>query len=119
MQSDLKQKWIEALRSGKYEQGQMFLNRSNTYCCLGVLCEISVSDSDIEKRFKDSTICYDDCEYELSYELKKKFDLTEDQCLILMGMNDGSHSVFSAKEANLEKRKYSFLEIADWIEKNL
>ena len=37
--------WIEALRSGKYKQGQAVLRRierdgSATHCCLGVLSEI-------------------------------------------------------------------------------
>ena len=32
-------KWIENLRSGKFQQGYGFLCRDNKYCCLGVLCE--------------------------------------------------------------------------------
>jgi hypothetical protein len=34
-------KWVEALRSGKYKQGQHHLKWNNTFCCLGVLCDIS------------------------------------------------------------------------------
>ena len=33
--------WIEALRSGKYEQGRMYLNLGGKFCCLGVACDIS------------------------------------------------------------------------------
>lgn len=37
----IKTKWVDALRSGAYKQGQYTLRRSdNTYCCLGVLHEI-------------------------------------------------------------------------------
>ena len=33
--------WVAALRSGKYEQGIGFLRRhNNTYCCLGVACDL-------------------------------------------------------------------------------
>ena len=32
--------WIEALRSGKYEQGIMALCRNNKFCCMGVLADI-------------------------------------------------------------------------------
>jgi hypothetical protein len=40
-QKELVQKWIDALRSGNYQQGQRRLRRvNNTYCCLGVLCDI-------------------------------------------------------------------------------
>lgn len=32
--------WIEALRSGKYKQGQRALKNGDKYCCLGVLQEL-------------------------------------------------------------------------------
>lgn len=35
------QKWVKALRSGKYKQTKSELKDNNGYCCLGVLCEIS------------------------------------------------------------------------------
>jgi hypothetical protein len=42
MNEELKQKWVEALRSGKYKQGKQALrNKADCYCCLGVLCELS------------------------------------------------------------------------------
>lgn len=34
------QKWIDALRSGKYKQGMYSLQGPNGYCCLGVACEL-------------------------------------------------------------------------------
>lgn len=40
MNKRIKSDWIEALRSGDYEQGMEFLNRDGTFCCLGVLCDI-------------------------------------------------------------------------------
>lgn len=37
-----KDKWIKALRSGKYTQGKYKLKTSgNKFCCLGVICEIT------------------------------------------------------------------------------
>lgn len=33
------QKWIDALRSGKYAQGCYQLQTKDGYCCLGVACE--------------------------------------------------------------------------------
>lgn len=42
MNQEVKQLWVEALRSGKYEQGKYCLRTAEgKYCCLGVLCEIS------------------------------------------------------------------------------
>ena len=37
----LKDKWIAALRSGKYKQGKGALQRNESFCCLGVLCEVA------------------------------------------------------------------------------
>lgn len=34
-------KWIKALRSGRYEQGISRLRTDDSYCCLGVACDIS------------------------------------------------------------------------------
>lgn len=37
----IKEKWCEALESGRYEQGTRVLaTMTNTFCCLGVLCEV-------------------------------------------------------------------------------
>ena len=33
--------WVEALRSGEYEQGTGQLRKDNAYCCLGVACDVS------------------------------------------------------------------------------
>lgn len=40
MNSQIKQKWIDALLSGKYTQGQSKLYSGDGFCCLGVLCDI-------------------------------------------------------------------------------
>ena len=32
--------WMDALRSGKYEQGKGALRRDGKFCCLGVLCDV-------------------------------------------------------------------------------
>lgn len=42
MNKQIAKKWIKALRSGEYKQGQTGRLKSDTgYCCLGVLCEIA------------------------------------------------------------------------------
>ena len=45
MYPEFKKPWIEALRSGKYEQGFKYLNRDGKYCCLGVLCDLLAKDN--------------------------------------------------------------------------
>lgn len=45
MNQNIKTKWLEALRSGQYQQVKGVLRHSDSansqgYCCLGVLCDI-------------------------------------------------------------------------------
>lgn len=37
---EMKKAWVSALRSGKYRQGNGFLCRTDSYCCLGVLADL-------------------------------------------------------------------------------
>ena len=39
MKTDVKEKWVEDLLSGDFEQGVGALRTDEGYCCLGVLCE--------------------------------------------------------------------------------
>jgi hypothetical protein len=39
------QKWVEALRSGKYQQTRYLISRKDgKYCCLGVACELAIAE---------------------------------------------------------------------------
>lgn len=61
MNQEVKQKWLEALRSGRYQQGKEFLAKDNKFCCLGVLCELAVSAGVITAyQFDESTRSYGD-----------------------------------------------------------
>jgi hypothetical protein len=52
MNPEVKQKWIDALRSGDYEQGSEKLRGVNGYCCLGVLCDIYAREHDTQWEFR-------------------------------------------------------------------
>lgn len=46
MNPEIKKRWIEALRGGKYKQGVGCLRSTeNEYCCLGVLCDITKQET--------------------------------------------------------------------------
>lgn len=48
MNTEIKIKWIEALRSGEYKQGiGMLKNNRGSYCCLGVLCDLYQKETGI------------------------------------------------------------------------
>ena len=44
MHKNIMEKWVRALRSGKYKHGRCQLNSGNAYCCLGVLCEMFIAE---------------------------------------------------------------------------
>lgn len=109
----LKKRWVEALRSGKYKQGRQYLrDQSDQYCCLGVLCDITekgkwyeaVSVTDRRKpvyRYvplgrTEGTIAY------LPRDIQDKAGLTTSTETTLAKMND---------------KGWSFKKIADWIER--
>jgi hypothetical protein len=79
---EIKQKWCSALRSGKYEQGQGLLHdpNDNTYCCLGVLRELTGLPKAGE-----------DLEY-LDYEKANEIGLSSDSQCELADQNDDGHS---------------------------
>lgn len=48
MDAQLKAKWVEALRSGDYQQGRAQLRNHDAFCCLGVLCDLVDSSRWVE-----------------------------------------------------------------------
>lgn len=42
------EKWVKALRSGDYKQGQFNLNKDGKFCCLGVACELFKDELKLE-----------------------------------------------------------------------
>lgn len=46
MKPEIKQKWLEALRSGKYHQAVGQLKTTyGSFCCLGVLCDLHAKET--------------------------------------------------------------------------
>lgn len=114
MKKELKQKWIDALRSGKYTQTFGALKRVEEYegnpvgdCCLGVLCEVMelpyviVGDGIAEFTFPGTMRDTGSLPY--SFMEMIEIDLVDVDRLV--GMND--------------KYGFTFKEIADWIELNI
>ena len=108
MDKKLKTKWLEALRSGEYEQGiedLKFVGTAGTlYCCLGVLCEITNKKSSHP--------------YYLDRALLKEFKLEDDAQICLAAMNDGGQ-LLSSSGVEYTFTVKSFKQIANWIEAHL
>ncbi len=54
MNSVIKAKWLNALRSGKYKQGTRALRSKDKYCCLGVLSDLYAKENG--KRWKHNRL---------------------------------------------------------------
>lgn len=125
MDAELKAKWIEALRSGKYPQGKsVMISGAGTFCCLGVLAIVAGATVEPISTYEDEetgnliqdedyhsiTLAESTCDGELfNKEQLKALGLTCHVQAALSEMNDGSPEF----APNL-----SFAEIADFIEKN-
>lgn len=54
MDQRIKKLWVEALRSNKYKQGKYSLRIGDEFCCLGVICDISIKEQGGEWLFDGS-----------------------------------------------------------------
>lgn len=95
-------KWIAALRSGKYEQGIEVLGSQfggkETYCCLGVLCDVVGLPK--EQWFDNGT------------EL-----LPDEVCgLVRISTAGGFQEGLDRCLSQMNDHGKSFAEIADWLE---
>ena len=111
MNKEWKEKWVTALRSGKYQQGQGVLrSKDDKFCCLGVLCDLFAKETgsiDWEEYGPDYAFEY--CAGTLHKRVANETGLARhcDAEGDLITMNDSVNN------------PATFSEIADWIEKNL
>lgn len=105
MNPEWKKKWLEALRSGKYVQGQNVLRSDgNRYCCLGVLCDLQGEGAWDAKNPGRPAGLNTNYTY-LTGPLCLAFGLSDKEQCTLSDLNDVAEAPFS--------------EIANWIEANL
>ena len=55
MKKSIANKWVKALRSGKYTQTKNNLCNDVGHCCLGVLCELYIKDTKDNIKSKNGT----------------------------------------------------------------
>lgn len=127
MNNDIKAKWLEALRSGEYEQGENWLQANGKYCCLGVLCELAVEAGIVDKDPGQSYVTFDREPAILPDRvitwagLPKSSPVPEvfyhGEVVGLSDLNDGV-TIFNPVSGE-ERTKLDFSQIADIIEEQL
>jgi hypothetical protein len=112
MNPQIKQKWVSALRSGDYQQGQCYLRTNSGFCCLGVLCDLYGKEHNVEWNLANNGHNYEFQEFEsyLPSSVRKWADLeycnppVNDEESTLVRLNDSGST---------------FEQIADVIEEQL
>lgn len=106
---DLKTRWVEALRSGRYKHGKQNLCAYNAYCCLGVLAHIDgklVAIDPDYSYFVDRDFSADEHSSTLPDSYLYHLNLNHEVAEMLMAWND-------------DVKTDSFHDIANWIDENL
>lgn len=104
MNADVKARWLAALRSGDYDQGQCRLrDEDDRFCCLGVLCD--VVDPDGWDDFGPPDVSHRGQTLTPGKPFSEDVGLGYFERDTLITMNDDLG--------------YDFCQIADWIEENL
>lgn len=99
MDAGLKQKWVKALRSGKYEQARGCLKSNNAFCCLGVLADLV-------------GVKFDKFDYPKLHGWDGNYNT-------LLPIDEPTSVVLYEKNDGVGQHEHSFDEIADFIEANL
>lgn len=125
MDNYIKKAWVEALRSGKFKQTHGRLRWANNggsgYCCLGVLCKLTgLDETDLFTYLMPPKAVLD--KVDLSSESARALSCCNDGAPAYQGLStQGEYEeIFADLGFTPETgRKYTFLEIADIIEKHL
>jgi hypothetical protein len=102
--------WIAALRSGEYEQCQSELQTGGSYCCLGVACRVAEKEGIALESVVNHKLEGGDLSVEPGVITWLGID-TEGNADVDLGNALGT-SLVSLNDA----KRYSFLQIADFIE---
>jgi hypothetical protein len=61
MKKEIADLWIAALKSNKYEKGKYVLEKNDTFCCLGVLCDVALKNGvEFKRNIDDRGVFYGD-----------------------------------------------------------
>lgn len=111
MDAKIKEKWVSALRSGEYTQGRNRLRDNNSFCCLGVLCDLAAEEN-VGTWNELDQFCIDD-KYFTSAVLFPPEAVTQNWA----GFSNSDMELVSYLAENNDQG-FSFTTIAEYIEEN-
>ena len=110
MNPQVKEKWLNALRSGEYQQTQTALRKEDGFCCLGVLCDLYGKEHNVEWKLVDAGIYY---------EFQDKKAILPLSVIEWAGVEDDNPEICETPLSRLNDNGSTFNEIADFIEKRM
>lgn len=135
MNSKIKEAWINALRSGEYNQGREKLRGADGFCCLGVLCDLYAKEHNTEWDFRsydersgeENPQQYDYWYFEdqsefLPESVMKWAELETNNPVVRVDVEDNEdedNRYYQDQIANVNDTGYNFLQIANLIQAQL
>ncbi len=109
MNQEIKKRWIEALRSGEYQQGKESLFHCGKFCCLGVLTDLYIKEHGLQwKQYSAGLWGFEEEGGVLPPSVRKWSGILDANPMIL-DASAADHNDFYAED---------FATIADYIEKD-
>jgi hypothetical protein len=120
MDPEVKALWVEALRSGNFKQGRNLLrSMDDSYCCLGVLCELA-HQAGVIPAPEPSTKAGGDPIY---YQYQDRTGFPPDDVKEWAGLSRNVSGDINPEIGELTRmndaKRATFGEIANWIEREL
>lgn len=107
LRPEVKKKWTEALRSGRYTQGKDSLRDVNdNFCCLGVLCDIAKQEGVIPEPWFSPT--YDEWNY------GKVSDSDSRSGTLPVSVQDWAYADFDPEDKQLSDPELGDKTASDW-----
>jgi hypothetical protein len=117
MKRILIEKWIAALRSGKYKQARGIMKNADGFCCLGVACELHSGFKWMDA-LKDNSFFYPPVWLQMDMGLCDSRDIDPNALLEICYEPDWQTLAYYLAYAN-DTLEWDFDRIASWIEKSI
>lgn len=114
MKKKIADRLVRALRSGKYKQGEGHLNRHDSFCCLGVLCDLAEKSGIVKSDYDYNVTTYDNKSCTLPQSVQEWSGIHTE-----LGIFDKSSTRSKFKSlAEMNDNNVPFKTIANFIERN-
>lgn len=122
MNIEFAQRWVAALRSGRYKQGRSRLRKKDdTFCCLGVACDLLIQDGLLPPWEEgDDSTCYETYGFACGIPPKVLEHVGFDT--YMGGLNSGQLEIHGLRFPDLASANdchVPFAHIADFIESRI